>query len=161
MRREQSGGSSGAVADVKEKGSELVTAAQEQVGTKAGELRSEAAFKLSEQVDQRSTQLGEHAQALGQAFRSSAEQLRTQGKAPTANVAEQVARRADELGRYLQSADGDRILGDVERFARRRPWLTATAGAVAGFLASRFVKASSDRRYAQGNGPATANTTRP
>jgi hypothetical protein len=58
-----------------------------------------------------------------------------------------VARRADDLGSYLKSADADRILGDVEDFARRRPWLTAAAGALAGLAASRFLKASSSRRY--------------
>ena len=61
---------------------------------------------------------------------------------------QEVARRADGVGDYLQSAEADRILGDIEGFARRRPWLTAGVGALAGLLASRFVKASGDRRYA-------------
>jgi ElaB/YqjD/DUF883 family membrane-anchored ribosome-binding protein len=153
MTTEQ-GGSSGAVAEVREKGAELVSAAQEQVETKAGELRGEAGFQLSEQVNQRSTELGDQVQALGEALRSGAQQLRTQGKAPTATIAEKAAQAAEDVGRYLQSSDADRILGDVERFARQRPWLTAGVGALAGFVASRFVKASGDRRYeaAQGNG---------
>ena len=60
---------------------------------------------------------------------------------------QEVARRADDVGDYLQSAEADRILGDIEGFARRRPWLTAGVGALAGLLASRFVKASGNRRY--------------
>ena len=44
--------STGAVADVRDKGAELVSAAQEQVGAKAEVMRSEAAFQLRERVEQ-------------------------------------------------------------------------------------------------------------
>lgn len=137
----------GAVADVQEKGQELLSQAQHQAQEKAQEVRGQAGLRLRDQVDQRSTQAGEQMRAVGQALERSAEQLRTEGKATPASVVDQVARKADELGGYLQSASADRILGDVENFARRRPWLTGAAGAVGGFLASRFIKASSDRRY--------------
>ena len=48
---------------------------------------------------------------------------------------------------FLADANGDALLYDIENFARRQPWLVAGAGAVAGFLAARFVKASSGTRY--------------
>lgn len=148
MAAEQtSGRPGGAVAEVQEKGHELVSQAQQQVQEKAQEIRGQAEVRLRDQVDQRSSQAGEQMQAVGQALEQSAEQLRTDGKGTPASIVEQVARKIDELGEYLQSANADRILGDVENVARRRPWLTGAAGAVAGFLASRFVKASSDRRY--------------
>jgi len=139
--------SSGTVAEVQEKGAEIVSAAQQQVAAKAGEVREDAAYQLREQVDQRSTQAGEQMQAVGEALRSGVEQLRTKGNTSSAELVDDVARRADQLGGYLRSADADRILGDVEAFARRRPWVTAGAAALAGFAASRFVKASSNRRY--------------
>jgi len=66
-----------------------------------------------------------------------------------ANVVAEIARRAEDLGGYLQSSQADKILADLESFARRRPWLTAAAGMLGGFLASRFVKASSERRYSE------------
>jgi ElaB/YqjD/DUF883 family membrane-anchored ribosome-binding protein len=127
---------------------------KDQVEAKAGELRGEASFRVREQVAQRSTELGEHTEAFAHALRSSAQQLRAEGKASSAELADRGAQRVDSLGRYLRSADADRIVDDIESFARRRPWLTAGVGALAGFLASRFVKASSDRRYAvtRGNG---------
>jgi ElaB/YqjD/DUF883 family membrane-anchored ribosome-binding protein len=137
----------GAIEATQEKGKELVSQAQEQVQAKAHEFRSEAEFQVREQVGQRSTQLGEQVQSFGQALRSGSQQLHDEGKETPAKVVDQVARKADDLGNYLQSADVDRILGDIEGFARRRPWLTAGIGAAAGFLASRFVKASSNRRY--------------
>ena len=149
------------VADVREKGAELVSEAQEQVGAKAEEMRGEAAFQLREQVEQRSTHAGEQVRSLGSALRPGVEQLRSEGKAATADVVDKVARRADDLGGYLESANADQILGDIESFARRRPWLTAGAAALAGFVASRFVKASSQRRYDRGHGNAAPYPTQP
>jgi ElaB/YqjD/DUF883 family membrane-anchored ribosome-binding protein len=138
---------SGAVAEVKDKGGELVSSAQEQITAKAHELGGEANFQIREQLDQRSTQAGEQLQSIGKTLQSGANQLRSEGKDVPARVVAEVARRADDVGGYLQSAEADRILGDIEGFARRRPWLTAGVGALAGFLASRFVKASGNRRY--------------
>jgi hypothetical protein len=138
---------SGAVAEVKDQGKELVSTAQEQITDKAQELGEEANFQLREQLERRSTQAGWQIQSIGKTLQSGANQLRSEGKDIPAKAVEEVARRADDLGAYLQSAEADRILGDIEQFARRRPWLTAGAGALAGFLASRFLKASGDRRY--------------
>lgn len=154
MANDTSGSQDGAVAEVKEKGEELVSSAQEQITTKARELGGEADFQIREQLDQRSTQAGEQVQSIGEVLQSGANQLRSEGKDLPAQVVEQVARRAHELGGYLQSAQADRILGDLEGFARRRPWVTAGVGVLAGFVASRFVKASGDRRYqgVQSNG---------
>ena len=147
MATRERGAPEGAVEATQEKGKELVSQAQDQVQEKATELKSEAAFQIREQVDRRSTEVGEQVQSFGQALRHSSERLRTEGKDTPAKLVEQVADKADDLGSYLRSVDGDRILADVEDFTRRRPWLAASVGAAAGFVASRFLKASSDRRY--------------
>ena len=85
---------------------------------------------------------------MAQALRGSGEQLRNQGESgPAATLAEGVAERMDRLGEYLQRADGDELLRDVERFARRRPWMIAGLGLLGGLAASRFLHASSGRRY--------------
>ena len=106
--------------------------AQEQITSKASELGGDAMFQIREQLDQRSTQAGEQLQSIGKTLQSGANQLRSEGKDVPARVVEEVARRADDVGDYLQSAEADRILGDIEGFARRRPWLTAGVGALAG-----------------------------
>jgi hypothetical protein len=110
----------------------------------------QARGRLRDQVDQRSTQAGDQVQSAAQDVRSVAEQLRNQGKETPARVAEQVADRAESFGTYLRDADGERLLGDVEAFARRQPWLVAASGLALGFVASRFLKASSSRRYQAG-----------
>jgi ElaB/YqjD/DUF883 family membrane-anchored ribosome-binding protein len=148
METEQtSGRPGGAVAEVKDKGEELVSSAQEQVSAKAHELREEASLQVREQLDQRSTQAGEQVQAISNALQSGVDQLRNEGKDVPAKVMTQVAERTDELGAYLRSTQADQMLADLERFARRRPWVTAGVGVLAGFVASRFVTASADRRY--------------
>ena len=138
---------SGVVDEAREKGADLVSSAQQHVSGTAEEVRGEAVFQLREQVERRSTETGRHVQAVGQALRSGVDQLRTEGRGSSATVVDKIAEQAEHLGSYLESADADRILRDVETFARRRPWLTAGAAAVAGFVASRLVKASSHRRY--------------
>jgi len=117
---------------------------------KAKGAMGQARGRLRDQVDQRSTQAGDQVQSAAQDVRSVAEQLRNQGKDAPANLAEQVASQADRVGDYLKGASGDRILRDAEDFARRQPMLVAAASLALGFAASRFLKASSSRRYESG-----------
>jgi hypothetical protein len=121
--------------------------AQETTSGALGQARS----RLRDQVDRRSTQAGDQVQSAAQDVRKVAEQLRGQGKDTPARVAEQLADRAESFGSYLRDADGERLLGDVEAFARRQPWLVAAGGLALGFAASRFLKASSSRRYQAGS----------
>jgi hypothetical protein len=117
--------------------------AQEKAQGALGQARS----RLRDQVDQRSTQAGDQVHSAAQDVRGVADQLRGQGKDAPARVAEQVADRAESFGTYLRDADGERLLRDVEDVARRQPWLVAAGGLALGFAASRFLKASSSRRY--------------
>src|SRR4051812_33007626 len=100
-------------------------------------------------VDQRSTQAGERDGSTANDIRSVSEELRKQGKEQPAKLAAQAAERAESLGSYLQRSDGDTILRDVEDFGRRQPWAVIAGGVALGFAASRFLKASSTRRYEQ------------
>jgi hypothetical protein len=126
--------------------------AQDKAQGALGQARS----RLRDQIDQRSTQTAEQVQSTVQDVRSMAEQLRGQGKDTPARVAEQVADRAESFGNYLRDADGERLLRDVEDVARRQPWLVAAGGLALGFAASRFLKASSSRRYQTGDDRSSA-----
>jgi ElaB/YqjD/DUF883 family membrane-anchored ribosome-binding protein len=128
---------------VKEQVKEKAQVAQDKARQATGQARG----RLREQVDQRSTQAGERVAGTAQDVRSIAEELRRQGKDTPARLAEQAADRAEHVGRYLKGADADRLLADVEDFARRRPWAVVAGGAALGFAASRFLKASSRERY--------------
>jgi ElaB/YqjD/DUF883 family membrane-anchored ribosome-binding protein len=116
---------------------------QEKMQQATGQAKS----KAREQVDQRTTQAGERVSSTASDVRSVGEELRKQGKEAPARMADQVAERAERLGGYLQSSDADRILEDAEDFGRRQPWAVVAGGLVLGLAASRFLKASSRRRY--------------
>ena len=132
---------------------ERVDEGAQQIQQKASEAKVKTREQLRQRVDSRSTQAGEQMTKTGSALRQPAQQLRGEQQEQPARILEGVAERTDRLGRYLTETDGDRMLRDVERMARQRPWLVAGGGMVLGFLAARFTKASSSRRYeADGNG---------
>src|SRR5918998_452697 len=121
--------------------------AKEKVQETAQQAAGQARGQIRKQVDERSTQAGEQVTSTADDVRSVAQQLREQGKEQPAKLAEQAADRAEQVGDYLKRSDGDTILRDVEDFGRRQPWAVMFGGLAAGFLASRFLKASSSRRY--------------
>ena len=134
----------GSVAEqAREKLEEGASAVQE----KALEVKGTAGERIREEIDTRSTEAGSKLRGTAAAMRRSTEQLQQQGDSESARALSFVADRADRLGNYLTAADADRVLRDVETFARRQPWVAALGGAAAGFLASRFLKASSSARY--------------
>ena len=122
---------------------EMAQDAVAQAQEKAEELKGRGGERLRSEVDRRSTDAGEQAAQLADALRKSAHEL----EGTPATLAYRAADRIESLGGYLRASDADRLLGDVERTARERPWLAGGVGLVAGFVASRFLKASSDRRY--------------
>jgi hypothetical protein len=129
--------------ETQEKAREVAGQAQDKAREAAGQARG----RMSQEVDQRSTQAGEQVTSNAGDARSVAEELRKQGKDTPARYVDQAADRAERLGGYLQESDGDRILRDVEDFARRNPWAVAAGGLALGFVASRMLKASSGERY--------------
>jgi ElaB/YqjD/DUF883 family membrane-anchored ribosome-binding protein len=118
-----------------------------QAQEKAQEAKSKAGERIREQLDTRSTQAGEQVSSVGQALRRTSEQLREDGEDMPARLAERGAEQADRLGNYLRQSSADDMLGSVESFGRRKPWLVAAGAALVGFAASRLLGASSSRRY--------------
>ena len=146
--------SSGTTEQAREKAGEVAGQAQEkaqelagQASEQAKQAASQASDRMREQVNQRSTQAGEQVTSQASDIRTVAEQLREQGKDKPAQIAEQAADRVERVGSYLRDSDADTILGDVEDFARQRPWAVMVGGIALGFAASRFLKASSSERY--------------
>jgi hypothetical protein len=138
-----SGGDGGIKDQAQEKAHEVREQASEQVHKATGQARD----RVRDQVAQRSTQAGEQVGQQASDLRAVARQLREQGKDGPARVADQIAERAERAGSWMKESDADRILGDVEDFARSNPWAVAAGGLALGFVASRVLKASSSRRY--------------
>jgi hypothetical protein len=132
----------------------LVTQVQQQVQVTAQDIKGQASRKAKDQIDSRSTDLGEQARSLGKALHQTAEQLEREGQGGPAGVARQAAGQIDRLGGYLKNSSSDRFLNDLESFARSKPWAAGGLGALVGLVASRFLKASSGQRYASSQRPA-------
>jgi hypothetical protein len=139
------GNESSAREQVQEKTQQVTGQAREKAQQAAGQAKS----RVREQVDQRSTDAGRRVGATASDIRSVGDELRKQGKDQPAKLADQVADRAERVGGYLERADGDTILRDVEDFGRRQPWAVILGGLAVGFAASRLLKASSEGRYQQ------------
>jgi len=134
------GGSPG---DVQAKVDEASRQAQE----KAQQAAGQAQLRVREQLDQRSSQLGEQVHRQASDLRAVSEALRDQGNHRPAQAVERLAGYAEQAGGYLREKDADTMLSDAEDFGRRRPGAVAAGALALGFAASRFLKASSSRRY--------------
>ena len=135
--------------DVKDQVQEKAQEAGDQVREKAQEAGEQARGRVQQEIDQRSTQAGESVGSTAQTVRRVSESLREEGQDGPARAAEQAAERIDKAGQWLRESDADRIVRDVERFGREKPWAFALGGVALGFAAARFLKASSGERYRQ------------
>jgi glucan phosphorylase len=126
---------------------EKMQEAAEQAQEKAHHLKGQLQDRLRQELEQRSGQASEQIGSQASDLRSVSESLREQGKEGPAQAAEQLAGYAERAAGYLRENDPQALLADVERFGRRQPWAVAAGGLAVGFLASRFLKASSRRRY--------------
>ncbi len=130
-------------ADAQAKAQHAAGQAQEQVHAAAGQAQA----MVREQLDQRSSQLAEKAHQQASDLRSVSEALRDQGKDRPAETVDRLARYAEQAGGYLRDTNADSMLSDAEDFGRRKPAAVAAGALALGLAASRFLKASSSRRY--------------
>lgn len=121
----------------------------ETVSEQATKAKDKGRRELRDQLDDRTTQLGQQARSLAETLRRSGVEAQAHGpdEMGVERITAGVADRLERAGGYLERANGDEMLRDAEQFVRARPWVVAGAAAVAGILASRVFKASSERRY--------------
>lgn len=122
---------------------DLSATVQEQGGRIAGQAKN----LLLDQIDVQSTKVGAMISGHAQDLRTIGDELRRQDIGTAADLADRVGTQIERCGSYLQNADGDRLLGDLEDVARRQPWAVAAGGLVLGLAISRSIKAASTQRY--------------
>jgi hypothetical protein len=125
----------------------VVAQAQEKVQQTAQQASGTAARYAREQVQTRASQASEELRTVSGAMQRSVHSLRADGKEPHAKAVEGVTHGVDRLAGYLGDTSPDTMLRDVERFGRRQPWGMVGIGLGLGLVASRFLKASSRRRF--------------
>jgi ElaB/YqjD/DUF883 family membrane-anchored ribosome-binding protein len=127
--------------------SSIATQAQEKVQQSAKQASRTAARYVGEQVEERGKQAAEELHTLAGALRRSSHSLHADGKSSTASGIETVVDRLEGVGRYLEQTGGEKMVHDLEAFGRRKPWSMIGLGLGVGVFASRFLKASSSRRF--------------
>jgi ElaB/YqjD/DUF883 family membrane-anchored ribosome-binding protein len=154
---DKSGQQEGLASQASAKVEDAASAAQE----KASELREQGSARLRDQFDERSTKAGSQVRSLAAALRRSGNDLSNEGNGNASQLITQAADRVERVGSYLEQKSGDDLMRDIERFARRRPWMLAGIGMVAGVAAARFMKASSEQRYGDSRRSSEQWPTRP
>lgn len=116
----------------------------------AADLAHGAKEQAREQYDRQKNvatgELGSLATALRRAGNELGDEHATSSKVITT-----VADRIDSFGRSLEGKDLDRVVRDVETFARRNPAAFLGGAVAVGFLASRFLKSGSSRSSGEGS----------
>jgi hypothetical protein len=148
VRKVSDVGNEGLAGQATDRAQEAASVAQE----KAADLKQQGSARLRDQLDQRSTEAGSQARAVASSLRSSSESVRGDGNDGAARLLEQAGGQIDRLGGYLEQKSGDEMMRDIENMARRRPWMIAGVGLLAGIAVARFVKASSEDRYQRYDG---------
>ena len=118
-----------------------------QASEKLQQASGQVTGRMKQEVDSRSTQAGTVVGSTAHSLRAVGKELRNQGEETPAKLADQIAEKVEQVSSYLSDSDADKILSDAENFGRRQPWLVVGAGMAIGFVAARFLKASSGRRY--------------
>lgn len=88
---------------------------------------------------------------IASAFERVGDELRSGEQSWAGRYAGDMAHRLQDMADRTRNSSLDEIVGDVEQFGRERPAAFLSAAALLGFAASRFLKASSHRRYRPGS----------
>jgi ElaB/YqjD/DUF883 family membrane-anchored ribosome-binding protein len=134
----------------------MTAQAQEKVQQTAQQATQKGAAMLREQTETRASQASDELHAVAEALRRSGHALHADGNEQSGAAVDAVTDRIERLSSYLGSTSGDQMLRDVEAFGRRKPWGMIGIGVGLGLVASRFLKASSESRYATSHRPSAA-----
>lgn len=128
-------------------GKDVRGSAESTVATIADQAQQTAEAHVSTQKDQAAGAL----HSVAEAVRRSGDQLRDE-QPQLASLATQAAERVDKASDYIRQHDVRDFVRTAEDFARREPLIFLGGAFAIGFLASRFLKASSPSRGASGEG---------
>lgn len=143
------------------RGGEVAGQAKQQIAQQARQQAGDLANRGTEQVkSQLANQKHEASQRMvpvQSALRETGQQLRKQGQGSVAGYADQAADQVERFSGYLRETEVDEIVDEARNFARRRPAVFLGGAVALGFLATRFLKSTSQEA---GNGSgATASAT--
>ena len=147
-------GSSGVPEQTKQQTQQLAQQARQ----RTGQLASRGSEQIKSQLANQKHQAAQRMTPLQTALRETAQQLKNQGQGSVAQYADKSADQLEHFSRYLRENEVDQILDEARGFARRRPGLYVGSALALGFLASRFLKSSSEEQGASAGAGSSEET---
>jgi hypothetical protein len=132
----------------------------QQARQQAGQLANRGSEQVKSQLGNQKHQAAQRMTPIQSALRETGQQLRNQGQGPVAQYADNAADQVERFSRYLRENEVDEILDEGRSFARRRPGLFLGSAATLGFLATRFLKSSSEEQGGSPTGYGSDATSR-
>ncbi len=118
----------------------------QQARQQASQLANRGSEQVKSQLGNQKHQAAQRITPVQSALRETGQQLRNQGQGSVAQYADNAADQAERFSRYLRENEVDDILDEGRSFARRKPALFLGGAAALGFLATRFLKSSSEEQ---------------
>jgi hypothetical protein len=135
--------------------SSVAAEAKAQAGNLVGEARSQLQGQLSDQGRQQKDMVASTLGSFGDDLASMAEN----GSGLAAQVAHEVADRAQSLSRHLEGREPGELLDDVRQFARQRPGTFLLGALAAGVVVGRLARGTKDAIAAADGAPSTGTST--
>jgi len=105
-----------------------------------GRVKQSATEQLTNQKDRAADGIG----SVTQALRQSTQQLRNQQHDTIAKYVDQAADQVDRWCEQLRGKDVSEVFSDVQRLARRQPFVFVGSAFALGLIGARFLKSSGD-----------------
>jgi hypothetical protein len=132
------------VAQVKEQAKQQTQQVAQQARQQASELANRGGEQVKNQLANQKHEAAQRMTPVQTALRETGQQLRKQGQGSVAEYADKAADQVERFAGYLRENDVDSLLNDARSFARRNPAVFLGSAAALGFLATRFLKSSSE-----------------
>ncbi len=124
-----------------DKAGQVADQAKAVVGDTAGKVRDQALSQIDAQKGRATDALSN----ISQAVRKTGDHLREQDQASIAQYADAAAEQLDRFSTYLNNRDIGQMSTELQHFARRQPAIFLGGALVAGLIAARFLKSSSQQ----------------
>lgn len=132
----------------KQQGQQLAQQARQQ----AGDLANRGTEQLKGQLANQKHEASQRMVPVQSALRETGQQLRKQGQGSVAGYADKAADQVERFSGYLRETEVDEIMDEARGFARRRPAVFLGGAVALGFLATRFLKSTSQDAGSAGDG---------
>ena len=109
----------------------------------ASQVKERATEQLETKISSQKSRAAETLNGVAQTLLSSSQQLRDQQQDGASRAIERAAEGVERFATYLQETNVDEVVEQVHEFARRQPAAFIGGAFALGFVASRFLKASS------------------